>query len=264
MKRLIFTLYHDGTSFCLSRNFNLQHVGNSQWLKNNYGFSNTSSAIDELFILNVNRKETSTQLDFFLSEVRSLTSDVFVPITIGGQIRDINRASLYFKNGADKVLLNSSCHYDKELMRSICRHYGRQSLVSGFDCKKASASFDYNVYANNGEKLICPIKQINFASVQELCGEILFQSIDNDGNGSGYDMNLVSVIKELELDNPVILTGGAGKPEHFVELCSSYPMVSGISTGNLFNFLGGALFKVRQNLIDLGNDFPSFNHSQIY
>ncbi len=52
--------------------------------------------------------------------------------------------------------------------------------------------------------------------MQEVCGEILFQSIDNDGNGSGYDMNLVSIIKKLELDNPIILTGGAGKPENFL------------------------------------------------
>jgi len=104
-KRLIFTLLIDEDQFVLSRNFNLQKVGNIDWLFNNYNFSNISSYIDELIILNVRNKKKN--FENFCSLIKKITKEVFIPIGAGGGIEKVEDVKKLLRSGADKVVLNS-------------------------------------------------------------------------------------------------------------------------------------------------------------
>ena len=83
-KRIIFTLLYIDGFFYQSRNFNLQKVGDVQWLKKNYNFQNISFFIDELIILNISRNEKN--LDKFITVVKKVSEFSFVPVTVGGGI----------------------------------------------------------------------------------------------------------------------------------------------------------------------------------
>ena len=89
-------------------------------------------------------------------------------------------------------------------------------------------------------------------------GEIIFNSIDQDGTGFGYDLELCELATKLFPDSPIIISGGAGKPEHFIEVLNQYEMISAVSTGNLFNFLGEGLSDSRKKLINEKIELPIF------
>ena len=135
-KRIIFTLlYNDGT-YALSRNFRLQHVGNLDWLQNNYNFSKTSLYIDELVILDVTRGNKI--LDKFILDVKSLATDCFIPISAGGGIKNLDDAKKLLQSGADKVVLNSILFQDKKVISEISDKFGAQSIVMSVDIKYVS------------------------------------------------------------------------------------------------------------------------------
>ena len=107
-KRIIFSLLYNDRCFNLSRNFRLQKVGDIQWIKNNYGFGETASQIDELIITNVTRNLSKKDQNDFFHDINNLRKKIFVPLTIGGRIKDFEYAKNCFKNGADKILINTS------------------------------------------------------------------------------------------------------------------------------------------------------------
>ena len=142
-KRLIFTLLFSQGYFWLSRNFRLQRVGDMKWLKRNYGFSKISNYIDELIILNVS--DNCESLDEFNKMLKELTQDLFIPIAAGGGIREIDQAKQLFRSGADKIVLNSLLFEEsREIVHSMKKEFGQQSIVASVDIKKE----------NNNSKLI--------------------------------------------------------------------------------------------------------------
>ncbi len=263
MKRLIFTLYHDGSGFCLSRNFKLQRVGDANWLLNNYKFGLSSYSIDELFILYVDRDPSQEKREYFLSQVSELISKVFIPIAIGGNIRSEEDARLYFDNGADKVVLNSALFSNPKLCSTLSSIYGRQAIVASLDCHYDSQSDDYIIVNPYSMEKYIALKLLD-KNLQRDCGEFFFQSIDQDGNGSGFDQKLIEKIRELSLKNPIVVSGGAGKPEHFPELYTKHMWLSGISTGNLFNFLGDGLNISRASVINKQIGLPVFPEVKLF
>ena len=110
--RIIFALLYQDGYFYLSRNFKLQKVGDLNWLINNFGFGVTSNHIDELICLLVKKQPTSNDKKQFFDDINELRKKIFIPITLGGGIRDFKDVSDYFNNGADKVLLNTSIFKD--------------------------------------------------------------------------------------------------------------------------------------------------------
>ena len=94
-KRLIFTLLYESGFFVQSRNFNLQKVGNSKWINDNYNFRNISFYIDELCILDISRKKR--EISNFMRSVREVSESCFVPITVGGGIKTINDARYMYR-----------------------------------------------------------------------------------------------------------------------------------------------------------------------
>ena len=130
-KRLIFVLLYLGGQFCISRNFRLQKVGTADWIFKNYDFSKVSRFIDELVILNV--ADGAQGAATFLDAAASIVSEVFVPVALGGAIRTMRDAETYFRNGADKIVVNTLLWQQPEVVRKIASAYGEQALMASVD-----------------------------------------------------------------------------------------------------------------------------------
>ena len=96
-KRIIFTLLYSNGFFVQSRNFNLQIVGDINWLKHNYNFKKISRFIDELIIIDISRSQKS--LKNFVKSVREISKDIFAPLTLGGGIDNFEKVKILMKNG---------------------------------------------------------------------------------------------------------------------------------------------------------------------
>tara|TARA_B100001057_G_C22831018_1_gene943405 strand:+ start:1541 stop:2332 length:792 start_codon:yes stop_codon:yes gene_type:complete len=257
-KRIIFALLYQDGYFYLSRNFKLQKVGDLNWLTNNFGFGVTSNHIDELICLLVKKQPTQKDKNLFLKDINELRRKIFIPITLGGGIRSLNDVTNFFNNGADKILLNSSI-FKKNFTKEISEIYGEQSI---------SIMIDYLIDENNEDKIMinCGTKFTmnlkNFFNNMNgiKFGEIIFNSIENDGTGNGLDLNLIKKIPKNWKKKPILLMGGAGKPEHIAEALK-LKNVSGIITANLFNFLGTGLQKSRKKSISSNINLADFSSS---
>ena len=253
-KRVIFTLLYANGYFMLSRNFRLQKVGDIHWLKKNYNFSHIAFSIDELIILDVSRGDRNTEK--FYDNIRLLNDECFIPIAAGGGIREVRHASNLLKSGADKVVINSLVGEDMSVISEIASEFGQQSIVASVDVKLINNEF--TIWTNNGEvkqsqNLFKWLKYIEKAPI----GEVYLNSIDRDGTGHGYQIELIEKIPDL-FSLPVILAGGAGKYSHFPEALD-YEKIDAVATANLFNFIGDGLEKNRKKLLAENFKLPSWD-----
>ena len=132
-KRIIFSLLYKDGKFCLSRNFRLQEIGDINWLLKSYNFEEIAQSIDELVVLNLSSSEMYN--NSFLTDIASLTKNFFVPITIGGKIRNLSDANQYFSSGADKISLNTIYSENHVVASEISDKYGSQAVVASIDYK---------------------------------------------------------------------------------------------------------------------------------
>ena len=243
-KRLIFTLLYADGYFMQSRNFNIQKVGDINWLRKNYNLNSISNYIDELIILDISRAKRS--LDEFIMNLKKISKEFFIPITAGGGIRTFNHASRLLRNGADKILINSILNTNENLINQIATTYGSQSIIAGIDYIY-SESKKIDCLINNGETLVKKsfskyLKEINTFQV----GEIFINSIDKDGTGMGLDLNILRKIPKNFI-KPIILSGGCGNYNHIKDGLLRKE-VSAVSTANLFNFINNGFKVVRNEL----------------
>lgn len=254
-KRIIFTLLISKKNFILSRNFVHQKVGDINWLKKNYNFKSTSNFIDELIIINVDEKRNH---EVFFDISKKIAKDCFVPITYGGGIDNFNIASEMFKNGADKIIINSSTFKNPELLNQISSVYGSQSVIVSIDFKKENKN-EYSVWVENGKKKIEISLDEHLENLMNYeFGEIYLNSIDKDGTGFGYDLSVMNKLKSIAKKIPIIISGGAGNDNHFFEALKINE-IDAVSTAHLFNFVGDGLEKARKSLIEKKISFPEWN-----
>jgi len=243
--RIIFSLIYSNGFFHQSRNFQLQKVGNLEWLENFYKFHKIAFSIDELLIVNAN-KSTKDVNEFSLN-VSKIVNNVFVPITAGGGIRNMSDAELLFKNGADKIILNTSLIENQNLIKDLILNYGSQSIVASLDYKTINQEIIF--FNNDGKNKIMMSFEDYVSHVQSLnIGEILLNSIDKDGTGFGYDFESIDKISKI-ITVPLIIMGGAGNQQHLLNGLNRYN-VNAVATANLFNFIGDGLPKAREWLLE--------------
>jgi imidazole glycerol-phosphate synthase subunit HisF len=256
-KRLIFILYYNAGIFCLSRNFKLQKVGDAKWLVDRFRFKSIGSYIDEIVVLDVNRenKQQKCNGQDYLKSLEYLMKETFVPLTIGGGLRDLDQVKQCFEFGADKVLFNSPIIENPSFVEQCIDRYGAQAVVASVDF--ISSSNGYISKLHNGEdeglKIDSHLQKINDLGV----GEVMINSIDMDGTGMGFDMELIKQCDQIRA--PLIVAGGAGKPEHFSDILI-LDTVQAAATGNLFNFIGKGFESVLNYLIE--QNFPVRNSKQ--
>ena len=244
-KRLIFTLLHDSGNFMLSRNFRLQKVGDLKWLKKNYDFQKISFYIDELIILDVSRKERS--VDKFCEILKEISYGCFVPISSGGGIRSLSDAKKILRSGADKIVLNTALFENFKLVEDLSKEFGQQCIVGSLDIKNNSK---YEIFTRSGSVKIEEINLIQDFINSGSIGEIYLNSIDRDGTGQGFDLDLLELLPS-ENKIPIILAGGVGNSSHLSQGMSS-TKVDASATANLFNFVGDGLKEARMNLLSEG------------
>ena len=146
-KRIIFTLLYNDGFFVQSRNFNLQKVGDSNWIIKNYNFRNISFFIDELIILDISRGKRD--INKFIYSVKNIIDSCFVPIAVGGGIDSLEKAKILLSKIADKVILNTINFSKPNVIKEIAEVYGEQSVLISIDLKKQQQ--DYYIYKNNGQ-----------------------------------------------------------------------------------------------------------------
>jgi cyclase len=148
--------------------------------------------------------------------VEKTASRVFLPLTVGGGIRSVEEIRHALQSGADKISLNSAALADPAILSEGARRFGSQCIVLAVDAKKENGS--WRVYSHGGTR---PTSRDAISWIVEAvrngAGEILLTSIDRDGTGMGYDLELVKAVSQV-IDVPLIASGGAGKMEDFLEV----------------------------------------------
>ena len=254
-KRIIFALLYSRGNFYLSRNFRLQKVGNINWIEKNYNFHKTCQYVDELAFILVTRDPDKFEINNFFNDINIVRKKIFSPIVIGGGIREINDVRNCFDNGADKILINTKM-FDIDFINNISEIYGSQSISLIIDYKIESNNF--NSYLNCGrQKQDITINEILKKIENTNYGEIIFHSIDRDGTGDGYDLDFLNELLNLP-NKPILLMGGAGKPEHILNALK-FDQISGVITANLLNFIGDGLKKTRDILINKNINIAKLN-----
>jgi cyclase len=246
-KRLIFTLLYADGSYMLSRNFGLQSVGDLKWLRENYDFDAIAQSIDELVVLNVGRGDRSSAE--FADHLRELSANYFLPIAAGGGIRTVDDGYRLFNANADKLVLNSPLIDNPDVVRSLARIFGGQSIVASIDCRRidhAYRTFIHNGQTDSGTELKDAVQQ----AADLGAGEIYLTSMDRDGTGFGYDLEMIANLGPATR-LPLILSGGVGRYQHF---CDGLLLdgVTGASTANIYNFIVGGLSRARAHIVSQG------------
>jgi cyclase len=153
-----------------------------------------------------------------LHDIISETSKkIFIPITVGGGLRSISDIKEVLRVGADKVCLNTAVIKNPQLIKEASRMFGSSTIVIAIEAIKERDG-SYLAYTDNGREFT-GVDVLEWAQrVEELgAGEIVLTSVDREGTGQGFDLELVSLVSNL-VSIPVIAHGGAGKIDHAIEL----------------------------------------------
>lgn len=186
---------------------------------------------DELILLNIEREQRDPRAT--VAYLCDIVSKCFMPIAVGGGVRSIDDAALLFEAGADKVVLNTAAYSDPALLSGIVNRWGGQALVVSVDVARAEAG-GYVAKSECGRVEEAVDLTQHIASM--ICigaGEILINSIDNDGAMTGYDLALIELVRPV-CTVPLIVCGGAG---HYLHLKEAFERgVNAVACGSLFNF----------------------------
>lgn len=190
--------------------------------------------VDELVILDISPKRFNRSIDF--NHVREIVSESFMPVAFGGGIRSLEDINRLFSIGVEKVILNTYST-NTDLIKKAAERYGSQSIVVSIDVKYLRFNKKYELYLRSGQKKL----RIDLAdwvkSLEEVgVGEILLQSIRQDGMMNGYDKDLVSRVAEAST-LPVIACGGAGSFEDLKEIIEVHG-ASAAAAGSMFVYQG--------------------------
>ena len=185
---------------------------------------------DEIVFLDITA--SSDKRAITLNIVKKTAEQVFIPLTVGGGIRTIEDMRTLLKAGADKISINTSAVLNPKLIYDGSRKFGNQCIVVAIDAKKDGDSWFVYTHGGRIKTNLNVIKWVQ-KCVELGAGEILLTSMDKDGTKDGYDLKLVEEVTKV-VTVPVIASGGAGKKEHFVDVCKAG--ASAVLAASLFHF----------------------------
>ncbi len=222
---------------------NLKDVGHPPVLAAEY----ERQGADEVTFLDISATQEARQTT--LRIVEETAEKLFVPLTVGGGIRNRDDMREALNAGADKVSVNSAAVYSPELISVCAEDFGRQCVVVAIDAKRDGDS--WTVYTHGGNKAT-ELDAVEWAKrVQDLgAGEILLTSMDADGTKDGYDLELTGIIAD-EVTIPVIASGGCGSIEHIFEVFSQ-TNASAALAASIFHYGEHTVAEVKEYLKDKG------------
>ena len=169
---------------------------------------------DEITFLDV--KATVDNRDTMYDVVRATAEQVFIPLTVGGGVRSAEDVARLQGSGADKVGVNSAAIARPDLIGEIADRFGAQCVVLSLDVKRSGTVPSGFVVTTHGGRTETTIDALAWAveAIERGAGELLVNSIDADGMKTGYDLELITAMREVSRV-PLIASGGAGRLEHF-------------------------------------------------
>lgn len=189
---------------------------------------------DELMILDIDASVKEKEPDYKMIE--NLAIECRMPLCYGGGIKTVAQARKIFNLGVEKIAISSSAVTNPQLVAEIAKEVGNQSVVVVLDIKKKMFG-GYDIYTENGTKKSTENLETLIDKFQNYgVGEIVLNSIDNDGRMKGYDIALIDKIKPT-IDVPLTVLGGAGSLDDIQNLINKYGII-GASAGSLFVFKG--------------------------
>jgi len=213
--------------------------------------------IDEIILLDISATKNKTSVSPNL--VSTCAKYCRVPLAVGGGITRIEQMENLLHSGADKITLSSSLGSNKNLISAGARQFGDQCMVAVIDFIRTEKGyyevFDYLTGKSSGKSVIEYAKQLE----QAAAGEILLQSVDRDGNYTGFEIELYrQVCNHVHI--PVIALGGAGKAKHFIELFKNTE-VSAACAGNIFHFTEHSVNMLKAQLVKEKNKIRMETHA---
>ena len=192
---------------------------------------------DELTFLDITA--TSDGRDLILPIIEAVASQVFIPLTVGGGVREVSDVRRLLNAGADKVSFNSAAVARPELIREASEVYGSQCIVVAIDAK-TNGQGGWNVFTHGGRR-DTGLDAVQWArQMQRMgAGEILLTSMDRDGTRAGFNLALTRAVSDA-VDVPVIASGGVGTLQHLVE---------GIREGGADAVLAASIFHDGQHTV---------------
>ena len=205
--------------------------------------------VDEIVFMDISATPENSEPDYAI--VDDLADECFMPMTVGGGIRNIESIRKMLSVGADKVLLNTAAFETPELIRNGASTFGSQCIVVAIDAKAEPDGHSWRVYTHGGRK---PIELDAVAWAREVvsrgAGEILLTSMDRDGTKIGFDLALTRSVSE-EVEVPVIASGGVGTLEHLVEGIRD-GKASAVLAASIFHFGEFTVAEAKQALAAAG------------
>ena len=191
---------------------NLRDAGDPVELADRYNLQGA----DELVFLDITA--SSDQRDTMVDVVFRTARRVFIPLTVGGGIRAVKDARKILMAGADKVSVNTAAVHRPDVITELSQEFGSQAVVLAIDARRRKGAAGWTVYTKGG-RFDEGIDAVEWAARGEAlgAGEILLTSMDTDGVQDGFDCELTREVSRAT-HIPVIASGGAGKPEHFLKV----------------------------------------------
>lgn len=220
---------------------NLKDVGDPVEIAEYYN----EQGADELVFLDITA--THEGRGTMLEVVRRTAEKVFIPLTVGGGIREVEDFREILRAGADKISINSAAVRDKYLVSRAAEKFGSQCVVVAVDGRMRQDGGGWNVVINGG-RIDTGLDVLEWVKeVQSLgAGEILLTSMDADGTKNGFDIAMTKAVTEA-VNLPVIASGGCGKLEHFSEVFEKTTADAALAA-SLFHFRELTIDQVKEFL----------------
>jgi cyclase len=204
---------------------------------------------DELVFLDI--KASVDNRNIMHDVVARTASECFMPLTVGGGLRNLDDIHQMLNSGADKVSLNTSAVLDPDLVQKASSHFGNQCIVVAIDARRIQGQEKWEVYTHGGREAT-GIDAIEWARniVSLGAGEILLTSMDCDGVQTGYDLTLTRAVSDA-VEVPVIASGGAGKLEHLVDVVRE-GKASAVLAASIFHFGTYTIRQAKEALQEAG------------
>jgi cyclase len=191
--------------------------------------------VDELIVLDIDASVRNKEPDYVL--IKNLAAECRMPLCYGGGVKTVKQVEKIISLGVEKVAISSAAVSNPELVAQAAEIVGGQSVVVVMDIKKSPLNGNYEIWTHNGSRPTANYPAEFARKVESLgAGEVVINSIDNDGVMKGYDVALVRSIRDA-ITLPITVLGGAGSMKDIGDLIRTFGIV-GAAAGSLFVFKG--------------------------
>ena len=206
----------------------LRVLGNPEYFAKDY----YDSGIDEIIYQDV--VASLLDRDSLYEVINKTSKNVFIPITVGGGIRNLEDISKILICGADRVCINSEAFKNRNFLKEAVNKFGSSTIAISIEMIKCDDEIYYcftdNGRNNSGIKVIDWVKELNDFNI----GEIIITFVDSEGIGSGPDTNFIKTIKE-NTNKSIIVHGGFGTKEQVLKVCQNYE-INGLAIASMFHY----------------------------